>query len=397
MEANVFYLTFGLILGFAFVVLMCKFILPEADQIVKKNRGPLHAWVLTRFCCICVFLPLYVFSIWMIVAVAFDQDAGFEVIESICPDDYTCVDFWSFDAYIHDKDACTTASCSDEDLYARSGSQPIDVPYGLGVDLGPKEVKTVTYACDTMGANYCEAATSSDSEETCECSAGDDSLMVCTEWTGCFDDLEAVEVTTTCLDSNNTENKCTEWQTDTDSEKQFSFNTCTCTSNSTGACDAWSCEETTMRYYYPNVVFSLILTVMWFLPLVLVLFYQILTQMKKVCPCNDPDIYVHGQAAGFEVHTTAEDLRTGGFNVVDTERKQKYRTFSKKDVALYLFVIPAIVFFAWLIVRASGRVGIILIALALLGLFLYQGIKFACWFTKKNRRFEERKRQALHG
>jgi len=369
----VFYLSLGLILGVGFVVVMCKFVLPEADQIVKKNYGPLHAVLFTRCGCLCIGLPLYMFSIWMIVVATFSKDGGFEVVEEICPEDMGCASTFAFGLENFDKEACTSPDCTDEELYARSGSDPIEFEFGLGVYADEPDISTVTYTLLNT-----KTAESSGSEENCECADGVGPRNICDQWTGCFGDVDPVDTTTTCLEPVSGE--CTKWEVATDSAQQFSFATCTRNSSS-----VWTCEEFTMRYYYPNVFFAALVTILWVFPLSVVLYCQIRTQARKLpcLQCPDPDIYIYNQGAGAGKPVCKEDMDTGYFYEEDTDRKEKARSCTRRDIGLIVVVFPAIMFFIYVVTKAAGRIGILMVALCYLLILLQQVATFACFCMKK--------------
>lgn len=348
-------LAFGLILGLLFAGFMVFKVLPQLDHVVKKEYGPAEACFFTRFCCLAIALPLYVFTIWMSVVIVASDKKGIAVLQDICEDDYSCANAFAWGRVRHDKEACTSLDCSETDLLARSGSQPTSLRrMGLGKDLEPSRF-TETYACEIEeGSEFCVPPS--------------------------FDDLEDSEVKQTCTVSG--DSLCTTWTVETDSEKQFSFSECACVD---ATCTQFSCESLVMEYFYPNVFYAGLATILFVFPALVGTYGILKTQLRKIFKCADVPLFVYSQDAGAQHQYAGEDLvrGPGGF-YKEQAQKTKYRTLSKYDLFGVLGAVTVLLFFSTLIIQVSGRVGLSFICLS--ATLIVVAEMAACFRTIKGQR-----------
>lgn len=388
-SANPILLTVGLILGFIFVGAMIFRVLPTADQIVKREYGPAEACLCTRFCCLCVALPLYVFTIWMAVVILVDPYKGISIIQEVCPKDYDCVNSFAWGREQFDKTACVSADCSEEDLYARSGSHPLVFNMGLGQNMDPN-IETIEYTCLDSDATtgVCMLAKETESEEVCECNdtiAVSDGHDLCSKYVGCDGDVSGAVWETECT-SVGGDGACESWTVSTDSAKQFSFYNCSCTDES---CDQYSCEVFTMLYFYPNVFFAGLVTVLFVLPFMVITYVLLKTQLRKLCPLTDVPIYVYSQAGGMQDEQTAENLASGGFTQ-DQVVKTKYRSCSRKDVLAWILAPAILVFTCYFVIITAGRIGVAFICLSAVVILLKELYSLTCFLKKAGQRMNDR-------
>lgn len=340
---------------------MVSKILPPLDHIVKKDYGPLEACIFTRFCPLVIGLPFYFFTIWMTVVIVLRSDKGISVIQEICADDFECTNAFAMGRAQFDKEACLDASCSSEQLQARSGQKPLHFPrLGLGDELEP-ETSTISYNCVNVVNGTCVEV----EECGCDLSAGfvEESAPLNCGATDCLDDLSDTSRSVTC-----TNDECTTWEVSTDSAKQFSFQECECSNDD---CSTFDCETFVMPYYYPNVFYAGLATILFVLPVMIAVYVVIKTQLRKIFPCKPKEMYVYDQAAGMQDEFKADNLVTGGFNEEQTE-KAKYRSCGFKDVAALIVGPLIILFFSWQIILVSGRVGLSFICLAVVLIILVE-------------------------
>eukprot|EP00510_Aplanochytrium_minuta_P003428 CAMPEP_0184013670 /NCGR_PEP_ID=MMETSP0954-20121128/5156_1 /TAXON_ID=627963 /ORGANISM="Aplanochytrium sp, Strain PBS07" /LENGTH=337 /DNA_ID=CAMNT_0026293913 /DNA_START=440 /DNA_END=1453 /DNA_ORIENTATION=+ len=324
------------------------------------------------------------FTIWMVVVTTFDQDGAYEVMELVCPEDYGCTSFFSFGLYRHDKGACSAPfdECDEADLDARSGYDPVELKFDLGVYADEPTSETVSYVTEFPFKTGSSSATA----EECEC-PDYNPLGYCEGWVGCNDDIDDAVITTTCVDTD--AGFCVNWTIESDSAKKFW--SASCIANQTGNTSSFACEEFTVRYFYPNVLLAVLLTTMVLLPFSTVLIVQIKTQLKKIIKCKDPIVIKHSQGAGPGQPLHEYSGAQGTYYEQDVERASKSRTCSRLDILLFITMVPLIIFTIWLIVRSAGRVGILLVVFLFLGQLLLQCILFACFKVGQLRRIKNMK------
>lgn len=381
---NGYLLAIGLMLGMLFSALMVFGILPRLDHSLKKSRGPFEACLLTRFFCLVVALPLYVFSIWMTVVILFDGEKGNSVFQEFCGGSYDCTNTFALGRTQFNKDACQAADCELEDLYARSGSQPLHFQrLGLGQDLSPSESQ-LSYSCVAKDAfGFCETFTLNGEECTCVEKETIDGHTFCAVLEGCGNDAPDQVRKETCDNA-----ECSEFTIATDSSKEFSFLDCVCAEGDQ-SCDEYTCEVFTMPYFYPNTLYSLLVTMLFILPCAIGVYVLVKTQLRKVINCGDPDVYVYNQEAGMQDAHVAEDFAVGGFYEEQTE-KTKYRTLTIFDFLAVLGGSAIVAFFTWLSVLVAGRVGLALAAFAVSMIFLVEGYRLVKYLRNQSERVNDK-------
>lgn len=365
------YLGIAIAIAVVLLVILCNpcgygvNFLQRAETIIKKRYGRGQGCCF-KWCTILCLMPLYAIMIWMGI-VAFGGNVGVEIIDQVCgAEDAGCRVFFSLWLTDQDKDACTSINCAEEDLLARSGS--IHTTYapnlGLGKSLDPV-VKDVDYTCETTdsGTGTCVSAT-----------GGSSSTL------------------SLCEDPN-----CIYWEWEADSIVEFTLAECNCTSGVlTNYCAEWTCTELTMPYFYPNVVFSLMMCCLVVFPCMALMCFNTKEQLgKKLIPCTDPEVVGFEQAGGL---MSANDLAagpTGGIAENSAERDRnlgvKKRSFSRYDCLVYIVGITVVSAGTYLMWVASGFVGLILFGCCLVVLVILLGINL-CLYLKGR---EERTKQKI--
>lgn len=376
-------LAIGILLGLIFSGVLVFKVFPPLDHIVKKQFGPAEACLFTRLCPMIVGLPFYVFTIWMTLVILVKPEKANSVVREICGDDYECTRHFALGRNQFDKEACLSADCGDANLQARSGSKPLHFPrLGLGREFSPT-YETLEFECLEIKNGTCIEAVLDG--EVCSCVGEhefDSVPLDCEAVSGCFNDIADAKRDSTCL----IETDCTEWSVTTDSDKQFAFHSCSCKGED---CSEFTCEALTMQYFYPNVFFAGAATILFVLPTMIVTYVIAKTHLRKIIKCGEMKMFVYSQEAGLQNEYQADNLATGGFNN-EQEQKEKYRTFSTKDV-LALIGGPIIMFFfSYLIVMVSGRVGLAFVCLAASLIAAVEIYNFVKLINKQNADLQDR-------
>lgn len=307
---------------------------------VTKTGSKKYGYV-CKWCFVLLLCPLYFVTIVMSFYV-FGGNVGMEIIDDVCAQLNTdCVHLFSFGAEEHDHSACVPAA--DCDPYAKQGSQPNDL--NLGKSLDPI-VTSIVYTCTDPTPTGCNVANASNGigfTPVCEPN--------CTEWAAVFDDFQPYS---------------------------FKLLECDCQVANAAPCGAWDCTISEYPYFYPNVLFALMIGLLYVFPCCLVMSVNTKFQcQKKLLTCADPEVYVFSSGGGFE--TTGADLSTGGHSedvaAKDKDLGVKGRSFSRFDVAIYLFGTIFVALMAYFMWVAAGYIGLIVfgasLGLVLLGFCVY--------------------------
>ena len=327
-------------------------------KLTRKSTGsPLYGYC-CKWCFILILCPLYFVTIAMSFYV-FGGDAGMEIIEDVCsqvePD---CVKLFSFGAENHDHDACIPAATCDP--YAKQGSVPADFGINLGKSLAPT-VTTIVYTCTDPTPTGCNTVNASNGIGFAPACGPN-----CTEWSAIIED---------------------------DRRSSFQLLDCTCQVANAAPCGTWDCTISEFPYFYPNVLFAVLIGLLYVFPCCLVISVNTKYQcQKKLLPCADPEVYVFSSGGGFE--TTGAGLSTGGHSEDVAEKDKnlgvKGRSFSRFDVGIYIFGTAFICVMGYFMWVAAGDIGMIVfgssIGLVLVVFLVY----YVCFLVGQNERTQKR-------
>ena len=310
-----------------------------------KKTGSTKYGLICKWCFVLLLCPLYFVTIAMSFYI-FGGNVGMEIIDDVCATLNTdCVHLFSFGAERHEE-CLDAATC---DVYAKQGSQPSD--FNLGKSLDPT-VTSIVYTCTDPTPTGCNVANASNGIAfTPACGPN------CTEWAALFDD---------------------------EKPESFKILECDCQVENAAPCGAWDCTISEYPYFYPNVLFAVLVGLLYVVPICLVMSANTKYQcQKKLLTCADPEVYVFTSGGGFE--TTGGDLSTGGHSETvadkDKELGVKGRSFSRFDVATYVFgtaFVCAMGYFMWV---AAGDIGMIVFG-ASIGLVALMFLVYFCVFRK---------------
>lgn len=313
-----------------------------------KKTGSKKYGLICKWCFVLLLCPLYFVTIVMSFYI-FGGNVGMDIIDDACAlVDTDCVHLFSFGAENLNHAAC--ADAANCDVYAKQGSQPSD--FNLGKSLAPT-VTSIVYTCTDPTPTGCNTANASNGIGfTPAC--GDN----CTEWAAVFDD---------------------------DVTESFKLITCTCQVENAAPCGAWDCVIAEYPYFYPNVLFAVLVGLLYIIPICLVMGVNTKFQcQKKLLTCADPEVYVFTSGGGFE--TTGADLSTGGHSeaVADKDKDLgvKGRSFSRFDVATYVFGTLFLCVLGYCMWVAAGDIGMIVFG-ASIGLVFLGFLAYFCVFKKE--------------